>query len=163
SLRQAILDANVTAGADTISFGVGGTITLASTLPAISDDLTIDGTGQTISGNNAVRVLVVNTGASVTLRKLTITSGFTAGSQSVGSGAGIFNSGTLTITNSTISGNRAEEDGGGIVNDVGATLTIANSTVSGNSASDAAGGIGNDDNAIMTIANSTVSGNRARV
>ena len=63
SLRQAILDANATTGADTITFGVDGTITLASSLPAINDDLTIDGNGQnvTISGNNSVRVLELST------------------------------------------------------------------------------------------------------
>src|SRR5215212_3188656 len=43
SLRQAILDANTTAGADTITFTVSGMITLASTLPAIDDELTING------------------------------------------------------------------------------------------------------------------------
>ena len=44
SLRQAILDANASSGADTVGFssGVGGTITLTSQL-AITDDLTIRG------------------------------------------------------------------------------------------------------------------------
>ena len=51
-------------------------------------------------------------------------------------GGGIFNTGTLTINNSTISGNTAAAlmpTGGGIYN--GGTLTINNSTISGNSAS----------------------------
>src|SRR5438309_6942945 len=50
SLRQAILDANANAGADTIAFSIGGgglqTITLASSLPAITDTVTLDGTTQ---------------------------------------------------------------------------------------------------------------------
>jgi hypothetical protein len=47
SLRQAILDANAAAGADTIQFAIPGsgvhTIALTSQLPAISGSLTIDG------------------------------------------------------------------------------------------------------------------------
>ena len=50
SLRQAILDANTNAGADTIVFQISGTkpftLSLTSALPAVSDPLTIDGTTQ---------------------------------------------------------------------------------------------------------------------
>jgi hypothetical protein len=45
SLRQALLDANSTPGADSINFSVAGSIRLTSApLPAISDMLTLDGT-----------------------------------------------------------------------------------------------------------------------
>ncbi len=45
SLRQAILDANATHGADLIEFSVAGTIQLTSgALPAVSDEIDIDGT-----------------------------------------------------------------------------------------------------------------------
>src|SRR5204863_9986038 len=55
-------------------------------------------------------------------------------------GGGIFNLGTLTLTNSTVSGNTVTHGyGGGIFN--GGTLTLSNSTVSGNSASSSGGGI----------------------
>ena len=44
SLRQAILDANASPGADTIDFAVSGTIRVGrSSLPAITDKLAIDG------------------------------------------------------------------------------------------------------------------------
>jgi hypothetical protein len=50
SLRQAILDANAAGGADTIEFAIAGagvhTIVLASQLPAVSAELTIDGYSQ---------------------------------------------------------------------------------------------------------------------
>ena len=50
SLRQAILDANAAAGAETITFAIPGsgrhTITVASALPAITENTTIDGTSQ---------------------------------------------------------------------------------------------------------------------
>src|SRR5262245_18855049 len=105
SLRQAIGLANVTSGADTITFGVSGTIVLASTLPAIADDLAIDGTGQsiTISGNNAVQVITVNSGATLNLNTLTIANGLCSNC----AGGGIFTSGTVNISHITFSGNRA--------------------------------------------------------
>jgi hypothetical protein len=72
-------------------------------------------------------------------------------------GGGIANSGTLTLTNSTVSGNNAEV-GGGIFNYDG-TLTLTNSTVSGNTADFGGGGIYNG--GTLTMTNSTVSGNTA--
>ncbi len=153
SLRQAVIDANAAAGADTIIFSVSGTITLGSTLPDITDaaGLTMDGAGQTvtISGGNLERVLWVN--ASLTLNNLTIANGF------AGNGGGIFNGGTLTITNSTFSGNHAD-NGGGIFNNAG-TLAITNSTFSGNSASADGGAIAS--HGTLAITNSTFSGNSA--
>jgi hypothetical protein len=44
SLRQAILNANTNPGADTIQFGVAGTIELTSALPTITGTVNIDGT-----------------------------------------------------------------------------------------------------------------------
>ena len=58
-------------------------------------------------------------------------------------GGGIFNAGTLTLTNSTVSGNNADENGGGIFNDNGGTPMLTNSTVSGNNAAVDGGGIFN--------------------
>ena len=49
-----------------------------------------------------------------------------------GEGGGIYNAGTATITNSTISGNNGYLRGGGILTT--ADLTINNSTISGNTA-----------------------------
>ncbi len=60
TLRQAILDANGTAGADTIQFAIPGsvlhTITLASTLPKITESLTIDGYTQNGASPNTLAV-----------------------------------------------------------------------------------------------------------
>jgi CSLREA domain-containing protein len=44
-------------------------------------------------------------------------------------GGGIHNNGTLTVTNSTISGNSANNNGGGIYNDAGSALNIANTII----------------------------------
>jgi len=70
-------------------------------------------------------------------------------------------SGDLTITNSTISGNETTDGGGGIWFDDSDTLTIVNTTVSGNTAGDSGGGLYFDDGAGLTIRNSTFSGNTA--
>src|SRR5260370_16215626 len=64
SLRQAILDANQTPGADVIQFqsGLTGTITLTSGPLTISDTVTITGPGAAllaIDGNHAGRVLSI--------------------------------------------------------------------------------------------------------
>ena len=87
-------------------------------------------------------------------------SGNSAGGQL---GGGILNQGTLTLTNSTVSGNSSTfstsplggTGGGGIHNDNSGTMTLINSTVSGNTG----GGIRSD--GTMTMTNSTVSGNTA--
>jgi parallel beta-helix repeat protein len=85
SFRQAILDANATAGADTIHFNVapGGHVVVApaSQLPAIVDAVTIDGTSQPgfagapiveLTGSGAVSDGIVIDASSVTIRGLII-------------------------------------------------------------------------------------------
>ena len=101
------------------------------------------------------RVMAVTVGVEVTIEELTIRHG-----NVIADGGGIHNRGTLTIANSTLSGNSADWGmGGGIFNRSG-TLTISNSTLSGNSASNG-GGISNA-NGTLTISNSTLSGNSGR-
>ncbi|MBI3649507.1 MAG: HYR domain-containing protein [Acidobacteria bacterium] len=184
SLRQAILDANATAGADTIDFQdeLFGTITLTSgQLPAITEDLTITGPGPqllTISGNNASRVFEVASGISVTLSGLTISNGTVAvgvglANHSVSAvggglanngvsvvGGGLYNNGgTLMISTCTLSNNAASGgDGGGLYSNGGA-VSIVNSTLSNNSAS-LGGGVAVG-GGTLTILNSTLSGNSA--
>jgi hypothetical protein len=93
---------------------------------------------------------------------LTVTSS-TLSSNSGGHGGGIFNFGTLTVSNSTLSGNSGNStygygsNGGGIYNDSG-TVTVSNSTLSGDTAG-AGGGIANY--GTLTLSNSTLSGNSA--
>ena len=171
SLRQAILDGN--GEADTITFApalAGGTVLLSSGQLVIANDtadpdLTIDGGGDgdgtpdiTIDAQGNSRVFIVanpnDPNANATLQGLVIT----GGNEDVG--GGIFNDGgTLTVTNSTISGNRASF-GGGISHGVGGTATVTNSTISGNSA-DFGGGIRSLFGTLITVANSTISGNSA--
>ncbi len=171
TLREAILaannapaNANCGAGSpadDTITFSVSGTITLSSTLPNIvsgQGTLTIDGGGNiTISGNNAVRVMWVNNGADLTLQNLTIANG------SADFGGGILNFGTLTITDSTFSGNSASRRGGAIATIGSGALTISNTlfennTAAGTTSFDGGGAIHATHD--VTIQNSTFRGNQ---
>ncbi|MDR2016362.1 MAG: hypothetical protein LBP90_01965 [Burkholderiales bacterium] len=160
SLRAAIAAANA---GDTIVFSglpANPTITLAGEL-TVNKSLIIDGSdapGLAVSGNNAVRVFSVLGGTTVEFKDFTIKEGAVTGG---GLGGGIYNEGTLTLTNSTVSGNTTDRSGGGIHNDVNATLTLTNSTVSGNTTTDYGGGIFNGVNATLTLTNSTVSDNTA--
>jgi CSLREA domain-containing protein len=152
ALRDAIL---ASGSGGTIQFSVTGTITLSSALPQINASVTIQGPAAnslTVSGNNAYQVFNIGSGATVTISGLTIANG----SDGRGSGGGIANAGTLTLSNSTFSGNSAFVDGGGIWSS--GSLTVQNSTFTGNSAADG-GGIYNIGS--MTVTDSTFSGNSA--
>jgi hypothetical protein len=130
SLRQGLADVN---DGDTINFAVTGTIGLTSGELLVDKAITISGPGAenlAVNGNAKSAVFHV-TGANVTISGLTITNGIASGNAL---GGGIYNDhSTLTVNNSTISGNQ----GGGIGNDGQrngvATLQINNSTISGNS------------------------------
>jgi hypothetical protein len=88
---------------------------------------------------------------------LTLTNSMVSGNTSNNSGGGIHNDfAPVTLTNSTVSGNTTNGSGGGIHNS--GTLTLTNSTVSGNTSNSAAGG-GIYNTRTLTLTNSTVSGN----
>jgi CSLREA domain-containing protein len=148
SLRAAVQEANALAGADTVNVPAG-TFTLGSEL-SVSSNLTIAGAGAgfTIirananSNTAAYRVLNVS-GGTVGARGVTIRNGKTSDN-----GGGVLNSGTLTLTDSAVSGNNAYI-GGGLYN--AGTLTLTNTTVEGNAAGYGGGGIGNESGGKVTI------------
>lgn len=116
-----------------------------------------DGGGGVGDGGN-----VYNCFASLTISDSVISRGrVRSGPGFDGYGGGIYNcpGSTLTLINTTISENSAEE-GGGICN--GGILTIINSTFSGNTARHRKGG-GIRNYGALTMINSTISGNRASV
>jgi hypothetical protein len=109
----------------------------------------------TVSTNRGGGILNVESGV-LTLRDVTISDNTCAISCD---GAGIFNWGVLTLTDSTVSGNAARGGGGGILAaGPGATTTIVNSTISGNTAA-AEGGAISANGGVVTVANCTISGN----
>jgi hypothetical protein len=118
-------------------------------------------TNSTISGNTAqVGGGIANWGTAMVVGSTVSGNTATGGGILTGGGGGIYNGGggTLTLGNSTVSGNTA--DWGGGIYDSGDTLMLINSTVSDNSADQEGGGIYNS-SGILTITNSTVSGNTA--
>ena len=165
SLRQAIID---TPAGGTVDFqsGLTGTIMLTSGELAITHDLTVAGPGAdriTVSGNHHSRVFEIPSAQiRVTISALTVADGFVSGN--VAYGGGIFNDGTLTVTDCTVSGNHVEADivggeGAGITNT--GTLTIINCTISGNSASTGEGGGIWNAYGTVSLIDSTISGNSA--
>ncbi|MEA5417610.1 CHAT domain-containing protein [Spirulina sp. CCNP1310] len=139
------------AAGDTVIFDMARTVTLTTgSINWAKNNLTIDGNGSTVSGNNASGVFNITLpGSTTTFQNITITEG----SSSI-SGGGIRNLGNATVINSTISNNYSTDSGGGIRNN--GMLTVINSTISGNSAQYDGGGI---DTGSVTLINSTISGN----
>ncbi len=209
SLREALELANINPGADTITFDAslsGATISLIQSLGQLNissavtitglgaSQLTIDagnGTDNTFATGDGFRILNIDDGTAtlldVNISGLTLTGGDVSLGDLSGRGGAIRNSENLMLTGSTISGNSAGDDGGGIYSLNGAvevtsttisgnaagntslgdgggissfigTLNVTSSTISGNSAGNDGGGIYSE-NGIATITSSTISGN----
>ena len=150
SLREAIATAN---SGDTITFNSslsGETINLSLGELAIDKSLTIEGFGAdqlTINADEDSRVFNIDDGnfdndLDVSIDGITITgSGLSPfGSNSNPLGGGIFTTENLELTNSSVSGNTAGFEGGGIYSS-GDRLRIDNSIISGNLARDVRGGL----------------------
>jgi hypothetical protein len=154
SLRQAILDSNAAAGADTIDFAAavqGATINLTSGQLTVTDDLLIDasaGARVTVSGNNTFRIFKVDDSTAmnktVEFNNLQIQNGNAnlepwADNFVSRRGGGIDNRENFTLRNSVVRQNSGRR-GGGVSsagtasNAAGArgSITIVDSTISGN-------------------------------
>ncbi len=140
-------------GSDTITLQAD--VTLAAALPDITSTMTIEGGAHTIdAAGGGFSVLHVTSNGNLTLNEATVT-----GADKAGTGGGIYNEGTVTLTKSIVSGNTVSSSfsfGGGIYNT--GMFVLTNSTVSGNSAAYYGGGLFNNGGTI-TLTNSTVSGN----
>jgi hypothetical protein len=127
TLRQAVADANANPGSDTIAFdptvfaaGSLHTITLTQGQLEFGDSTgvtTIAGPGETvlaISGGGTSRVIQIDQNVNVSISGVTITKGYeaVANSDAVTYGGGIYNQGTLTIGQSNITGNTANNSAG---------------------------------------------------
>ena len=160
-LRYVITQTNSEPGS-IIDFGVAGTIQLASALPDLEADVTINGPGAanlTVARSSAAAtpefgIFTIDTNANVQITGLTITGGSTA------IGGAIANNGTLTLNTCIITGNTASVVAGGIANN--GTLTLNTSTISGNEDAGYYGGGGIDNEGTMTITNSTFASNSSQ-
>jgi len=154
-------------GADTIVLPRGSTQRLTSVnnddngLPVIRSDITIVGNNSTIRRAPTApefRLLAVAETGDLTLNRLTLAGG------SANSGGGVHNFGHIVIHSSTISGNVAQERGGGVANYLDGTLTVNKSTLSGNTAQGFEGGglfIAYDYVGSNRVTKRTISGNSA--
>jgi hypothetical protein len=198
SLIEAIVNANNDAaihadcpagsGADTIVLPANADVTLSNVyvtlysgtrsvgLPLITSRITIEGNGATIArrGNAPDFALMsVRSAGDLTIHNATLSGGSSRNGSGVSNGgtlsiqnstisgntgSSVANGGTLTIENSTISNNTSNFGGSGIVS--GGTLTIKNSTISDNTSNFSGGGVFNG--GTLTIENSTISNNRAK-
>ncbi|MEX0613058.1 MAG: choice-of-anchor Q domain-containing protein, partial [Pirellulales bacterium] len=171
SLREAIVLANASPDADTITFAAalsGATITLGGTELAIGEALVIDArplaSNLTIDANELSRIFHIKaTTGDFTLGGLTLTGGRTTAASSAGRGGAIHSltTGNLTMDQSTVSGNSTSGEGaeGGGIRAQG-SVTLTESTVSGNSTSgEGAEGGGIRAQGAVTLTQSTVSGN----
>ena len=172
SLRQAILDANMSPGPDTITFdpvffSVPRTITIASTPAQIGAPLTIIGPGSSLltvqrngAGIEPGRHAFDSVASSLTMSGMTVTGG------SVGGGGGGLSAVGITpnvaLDDMVFTGNSANGFGGAIYLGNGATLTIRNSVISNNSAN-GGGGIYFFSGGALVMENCTVTGNRSTV
>ena len=132
SLRQAILDANSNPGDDTIQIDVAGILVFSTPLPQITGNTTLAGQGAdlpTLSGADRLQVLATAPGTTNVLSGLTIANGWASNNIH---GAGISNSGVLTLVDCAVVNNHTVAGlGGGIYN--AGDLTILNSTIASNS------------------------------
>jgi hypothetical protein len=157
SLRDALTAANAdTTPPVSIKITANGTLTLGSALPSISNDMTVNGPGEskfTIDGAGSFQIFLIQAGTTVTIDGLTATNG------SSSSGGAIVSFGNLTLDGTTVSESTSAGPGGGIDNE--GVATIRNSTITGNTAVTLGGGI--YDNGNLTVERSTISANNANL
>jgi hypothetical protein len=144
--------------ATAVSGGARHTVLTLADVGAGSDavdisGLTIEDGNPTVSGDGGGIYDFGDDGTTLTVTDSTI-----SGNTGNADGGGITTYGATTLTDDTISGNTAGSGGGGIY-DQSAPLRVTDSTISGNSA-DAFGGIWNNEGT-LTITGSTISGNTA--
>lgn len=179
SLREAIQSANAQAGPHIIDFAQvsGQTITLASDLPPIEEDLTLQGSEVTLSGDDQYRCVAAGY-ADLDISDMTITActgtnvGGVRGQGGGGSynyraGGGIFGYfSDVSLSNVTVSGNSTgggEYDygyGGGVAVIYGALSVGDGSVITGNS-STYGGGIAHVGSQLL-VQDSTISDNDAQ-
>ncbi len=187
SLREAIIAANASAGADRVILGSGLIYTLTIAPPDaagalvggsgdldVTDALTIEGNGSTVDAAGIDRVFDIAGNFTVTINNLTIKNGLSSGFLSTGGGlnirgASVVLNGCAVKGNSTALDSGTRDDGGGIAvfgsyDAASATATLAHLTLAGSSVS---ANTGHNGGGIvcalcaLTIANSDITANVA--
>jgi uncharacterized repeat protein (TIGR01451 family)/CSLREA domain-containing protein len=176
TLREAV-EAAQNGGKIVFETGVSGTIALAGGPIRIEKDIQVDGDGRIAIDAQGTDVAVRAFAAHAEMSGMTITGGGTSGlwvqdfagltlrsvtvtgNTSAYEGGGIFGlNGSLTLINSSVSGNHSDRAGGGIY--LTGALTVVNSTIADNEAVGRGGGI-YFEGGFAAITGSTISGNSA--
>ncbi|MBL4753001.1 MAG: T9SS type A sorting domain-containing protein [Flavobacteriales bacterium] len=156
SLRDRI---TVSTPADTITFAVTGTITLATEI-SWNKNIAIKGPGAPnliVSGNATVRVFRITGGTSL-IAGISIKDGDLPGGTQSGAGIEVVGA-TLTLEQCTIEGCSSTATGGALSVAAVATLTMNNCIVKANSANNGGGGIDVDANGNANVNNCTFNNN----
>ncbi len=180
SLREAITAANANPGQDTIVLPAGDyVLSIVSTAEDgnvdgdldVADDLVIRGAGDDVTTIDADgnfdgladgdhRVFEVLDRVSLGLVGVTVTGGDAYNDGNIGGGILVGESGALTLSDVTVTGNRSTSNGGGIyLGDSGGVLVAEDSAIDGNQGSD--GGGLYVDYATVTLRRVSVDGNTA--
>ncbi|MGQ0620368.1 MAG: choice-of-anchor Q domain-containing protein [Panacagrimonas sp.] len=155
------------AGPDTLVLTANQTLTTVNNttfgptgLPLVTSQIIIEGDDHRIArvSTDPFRILAINSTGNLTLQQTAVSGGLLTTGSDDGAGITCYG-GSLSLVDSTVSGNTGVSAGGGIYSS-GCTLTVSHSTVSGNSAGNAGGGISNFYGS-LTVSNSTISGNIA--
>ncbi len=149
ALSSATSGGTVDLAAGTYLAASGNSFTIATSL---SLEPTTPGSAVTLEGNDA-SVVAVNSSVTATVSGVSIEDGSAAAD-----GGGVTNAGSLTVEDSTISGNTATNGGGGGVSNSG-TLSVLDSTISANTATNGGGGVFNS--GTLSVEDSTISANSA--
>ncbi|HLX70168.1 MAG TPA: hypothetical protein VKV04_11135, partial [Verrucomicrobiae bacterium] len=142
----------IVSGNSSFNYGGGICASIGSTVSIL--DTTVSGNSSE-NGGNGIALLFATT---TTLSDSTVSSNFDASPPAIG--GGIYNeSDTLTVSNCVLSGNfNPIGNGGAVENFNSGTVRLINSTLSGNTAGDG-GAIENDSGCLLTITNCTISRN----
>lgn len=148
--------------ADVMLTAVNNEIYGPSGLPVVTSEITIEGNGHLVGrASNAppFRILSIGSAGHVSIDATTISGGLATFGNAWRDawGGGIYNNGALTISESTISDNTAQQQyGGGISNS--SNLFVFSNVITGNSASN---GVGiHNRQGTTTLINSSISQNR---
>ena len=114
---------------DTLTLNIKSDIQLTNntTISESISQLTINGNGNTINGNNKYQFLKMNCG-NVIITNIIIDNCFST------SGGAIYNKGNLTLKNTIFTGNTARYSDGGVIYNNNGTITITDSTLNNNNA-----------------------------
>ena len=136
SLHAAIEAANSSDGSRAIT--LSGDITLSAALPPITGEVSLEGKGYSISGDNTYRIFDVN-GGRLTLRNVTLTEGYAG--EAYGGAIRLLNGAEVSIESSTLSDNKATHGGAIATSSSSAKLSVEDSNFTDNIAEESAGAI----------------------